>query len=333
MVDRQAERRADLVLAAVALADRAALVVLDLQAAAQGGVHLACQLGLAVLADERQHRGLHGRKARVQAQNGARLARARALALDEFLVVGVDQERERRAVRAGRGLDHVGHVAAAGGLVEVLELLPGELGVAREVEVAAVGDPLELGPADREQVFHVARARGVVGELVGVVCAQAQVVGADAEVDVPALALGEPVLEPVLGFGRRDEELHLHLLELARAEDEVPRRDLVAEGLADLRDAERRLLARELEHVLEVDEDPLRRLRPQVRHRAGLLHRPDRRFEHQVEVAGLGERRTHRVSPGCLDGLRPHGRSARWSARKRCPHVRQSTSGSVKPAR
>ena len=43
-----------------------------------------------------------------------------------------------------------------------------------------------------------------------------------------------------------DEELHLHLLELARAEDEVPGRDLVAERLADLRDAERDLLPRRL---------------------------------------------------------------------------------------
>ena len=41
----------------------------------------------------------------------------------------------------------------------------------------------------------------------------------------------------------RDEVLHLHLLELAGAEDEVLRGDLVAEGLADLGDAEGRLLA------------------------------------------------------------------------------------------
>ena len=91
----------------------------------------------------------------------------------------------------------------------------------------------------------------------------------------------------LLGFVRRHEELHLHLLELARAEDEVARSDLVAEGLAHLRDPERRLLARELQHVLEVDEDPLRRLRAQVGDRARLLHRADRRLEHQVEVARL----------------------------------------------
>ena len=72
------------------------------------------------------------------------------------------------------------------------------------------------------------------------------------------------MLEPLLRLGGRHEELHLHLLELAGAEDEVAGRDLVAERLADLGDPERRLLARELEHVLEVDEDPLRRLGAQV---------------------------------------------------------------------
>ena len=51
----------------------------------------------------------------------------------------------------------------------------------------------------------------------------------------------QPVLVPLLRLVGRDEELHLHLLELERAEDEVARRDLVAERLADLGDAERRL--------------------------------------------------------------------------------------------
>ena len=59
------------------------------------------------------------------------------------------------------------------------------------------------------------------------------------------------------------EELDLHLLELARAEREVARRDLVAEALAHLGDAERHADARAVEHVLEVDEDALGRLGPQ----------------------------------------------------------------------
>jgi len=69
---------------------------------------------------------------------------------DDFLVVGVDQERERRAVGARGRLDHVRHIALAGRLIEVLELLARELGMAGQVEVAAVGDSLELRPADGE---------------------------------------------------------------------------------------------------------------------------------------------------------------------------------------
>jgi len=56
-----------------------------------------------------------------------------------------------------------------------------------------------------------------------------------------------------------DEILHLHLLKLARAEDEVARRDLVAERLANLRNAERQLHAAGVDHVLEIDEHALRR--------------------------------------------------------------------------
>ena len=142
------------------------------------------ELGLAVLAHQRQHRHLDRRQQRVQAQHRARLA------LDLVLVVGVDEEGQRRAVGAGGGLDHVRDVALAGGGVDVLELLARVLGVLGEVEVAAVGDPLELLPADREQVLDVAGGARVVRELVGVVGAQAQVVGADAELQVPVVTLG-----------------------------------------------------------------------------------------------------------------------------------------------
>ena len=129
------------------------------------------------------------------------------------------------------------------GLLEVLELLAGELLVPAEVEVAAVVDPLDLLPAEGELVLDVERGAGVVRQLVGAVLVPAQ----------PRRARGRaswchchpplpPVLEPLRVGARLDEELHLHLLELARPEDEVARRDLVAERLADLRDAERNLL-------------------------------------------------------------------------------------------
>src|SRR4029078_3229596 len=97
------------------------------------------------------------------------------------------------------------------------------------------------------------------------------------------------VLVPLTGVVGRYEELHLHLLELARPEDEVARRDLVAERLADLGDPERRLLARELQDVLEVDQDALGGLRPQVDLGSRLGRRPDVSLEHEVELARLAD--------------------------------------------
>ncbi|BDZ46660.1 hypothetical protein GCM10025866_25690 [Naasia aerilata] len=85
---------------------------------------------------------------------------------------------------------------------------------------------------------------------------EAQVVRVDAEVDVPAEALVDPVLVPFLVGARLDEELHLHLLELAGAEDEVAGRDLVAEALPDLADAERGFIRAELSTLAKLTKMP-----------------------------------------------------------------------------
>ena len=192
--------------------------------------------------------------------------------------------------QTGEGyLPHVSsrEVALARLRVLVLQVLATELRVLRQVEVAAVGDALELAPTPRVAVLDVGRAARVVRELLGIVRAQAELVLGDAEPRRTSPGAPAPVLVPLLRLVGRDEALHLHLLELAGAEDEVPRRDLVAEGLADLRDAERRLLAREsLQRRLEVQEDALRGLGAQEDRRALLLPPgPIVRLEHQVERA------------------------------------------------
>src|SRR5438094_320472 len=126
-------------------------------------------------------------------------------------------------------------------------------------------------------------------ELVGAVGPHAEPLGREPEVRVPAQALLAPVLEPRIVVTGPHEELELHLLELARAEEEVAGRDLVAEGLANLRDAEGNLETRSLDHVPEVDEDALGRLRPEVGDVRRVLHGADEGLEHQVELARLGE--------------------------------------------
>src|SRR5205814_4977587 len=99
-----------------------------------------------------------------------------------------------------------------------------------------------FGAGEVKLVLDVHRALGVVRQLFLLVLVEPQVLLADAQVYVPAEALLDPALVPFLVGAGLDEELHLHLLELPGAEDEVARGDLVAEGLTDLADAERDLL-------------------------------------------------------------------------------------------
>ena len=94
---------------------------------------------------------------------------------------------------------------------------------------------------------------------------------------------------PLLVLARLYEELDLHDLELAGAEDEVAGGDLVAEGLADLGDAERELAAGGVEDVVEVDEDALCGLGPEVDLVLIGLDGAHVGLEHEVELPGLGE--------------------------------------------
>ena len=160
-----------------------------------------------------------------------------------------------------------------------------------QVEVAAVVDALELLPAEREAVLDVDRLLGVVGQLVGRVLAQPQPLGRHAVPLVPRLAPGQPEVERLrCGVTGAHEVLHLHLLELAHPEHEVAGRDLVAEGLADLGDAEGQLLAARLLDVLEVDVRTLGGLGAEVDDVRLLLDRAHVRLEHQVEAPRRGQR-------------------------------------------
>ena len=159
-----------------------------------------------------------------------------------------------------------------------------------KVEIGAVRHTLQLPPAEREVVLDVGGLLRVVGEALLWMVEEAEAVGPDAEhLLVPAHPLGPPVLEPAVVIAGFDEVLHLHQLELAQPEDEVPRCDLVAEGAALLGDAERDADAGRVEHVLEVHEHALGGLRPEVDLGCGIGDRAHVSREHEVEEPRLAE--------------------------------------------
>ncbi len=160
-----------------------------------------------------------------------------------------------------------------------------------QVEIAAVGDPFEFAVLprfeERERVFEVRRADRIMREFFRRVFAENQILAADAQIEIPLIATIPPVGVPLRGFVGMAEELHLHLLEFARAKREIAGSDFVAETLADLGNAKGDLHTRAVDDVLEVHEHALGRFGTQKRDALFTTQGPDDRLEHQVEFAGL----------------------------------------------
>ena len=220
----------------------------------------------------------------VELENGTHVV------VHRFFVIGSDKERQPGTGRTGSRFDDVRHVTLVVRLIEVLDASAAVLGMLFQVEVATVGDPLELTPAPREHKLDVGGARRIMRQLVFIMIAHHQQRFRNTQVDVPLVTLVTPVLVPLLGLVGRNEELHLHLFELAGAEDKVAGCDLVAEALTDLGDTERRLLTGCLLHVHEVGEHALSCFGAQEDLVARTLDRTSMGLEHKVELFGLGER-------------------------------------------
>ena len=281
MIDRHAVGRADFILAAIAPADRTRLIVCDREMTLQRVAHRDCLLGLSRLAQQRIDRNLDRREAGIEPQHDS------LLVIDHVLVVCVEHEREHRAIHPQRGLDHPRPKAGLGVLVEISQVLAAELRVLIEVVAAALGHALQLAPSERIQELDVGGAARIMRQFIGRVFAGAQMLALDSEFDVPVESEIDPVAIPLLFFLAigTNEELHLHLLELAGAENEILGGDFVAERFALLRDAERQLDALRIDDVLEVRENSLRGFRAQIDNRRGVFHRTHEGFEHQVEIA------------------------------------------------
>ena len=165
-----------------------------------------------------------------------------------------------------------------------------------EVEVAAVGDPLELGPADREEVLDVAgaatssararrrRARAAAGGRGG--CRgrvyQRMRSSIQCSYHLPASSGGTKNSISICSNSRVRKMKLPGVISLRKR-------------LADLGDPERRLLARELQDVLEVDEDALRGLGAQVDRRARVL-RPGRSWVSNIRLNSRASVRSHVVA-------------------------------------
>ena len=167
-----------------------------------------------------------------------------------------------------------------------------------QIKIAARGDAFQFLRAEREFEQNIHAGFGVMREFLRLLPVFLQRRARQADAFVKRDALLDPVFVPGLpapiglrsselrssavgssdrsllrrhaagdgfdDFVRLDEKFQFHLLELARAEGEIARRDLVAERLADLRDAERHFLPRGFQHIFELRENRLRGFRAEI---------------------------------------------------------------------
>src|SRR5882724_12914549 len=117
-----------------------------------------------------------------------------------------------------------------------------------EIKVGAISNAHQFVPLPfivfalrEEAILNVDRAFCVMREFFLWLLVKPQVRLRDADILKPLIARVNPLLMCRFVFAWFDEIFHLHLLELARAKDEIARRYFVAKRLAHLRDAERQL--------------------------------------------------------------------------------------------
>ena len=290
-VQRDAVRRADLILPAIALADGAGLVIVHHEVLGKLVVKLHGGAGEDLLLAQGQNGCLEGGQRGVEVHDHTNIILAVLVLTDNLFIVSVAQNRQYAAFNAQRGLDDIGdifhHVLALALAVD--KLLAADVGVLGQVIVSTVGHAPQLAPAEGEQELKVRGGLGVEAQLLGIVVAEADIFVLQADGQQPVMAERAPIVEPLKVRAGLAEEFQLHLLELADAEDKVARSDLVTEGLTDLTDAEGQLFPGGTLDIVEVHKDALCRFGTEVHSVLGVLRDALKRLEHQVELTDVGE--------------------------------------------
>ena len=93
-----------------------------------------------------------------------------------FLIVCVNNERQRRPVRAHRRLNDIGHITPIVGLIVVREVPAGLRDVGAEVVIGPIRDSLQLAPTPRKEELNIRARFGVVRQLIGSMLSNTQLV-------------------------------------------------------------------------------------------------------------------------------------------------------------
>ena len=289
VVNCDAERRTNGILAAITLADGVFFVVLVGEIILELIHNFLGKLRQAVFLDKRHDGYLDGSQGSGNTHYNALLAVFKLL-----YCIGMGKDGKAHTVYADGGLDYVRSVGGVFLGVKVFYLLAGELLMVTKVEVCTAVDTLKLLEAEGEVELDVRGCIGIVGKLLMVM--EAVVFGTHTKVYMPFHAGFLPFFEPFQLCSGLDKELHFHLLELPHAEDELTGHNLITEGLAYLGDTEGDLHTAGLLDIEVVHKYSLGSFRAQIDEVCTVCGGAHGGGEHEVElahfrpVAGAGNR-------------------------------------------
>src|SRR5215813_3331139 len=161
-----------------------------------------------------------------------------------------------------------------------------------QIKISPIGYAHQLVPLllqvfsfRKETILNIDGAFGVVGQLFAGLFVETQVVRRDPQRNEPLMTVVDPLLMSSFVLARAHEILHLHLLKLASAKDEISRRYFVAKRLANLRNTEWQLAAAGRQDIEKVNKNSLRSFRSQINQRGRVIFSrgSDVRAEHQIE--------------------------------------------------
>src|SRR4029434_4331286 len=161
--------------------------------------------------------------------------------------------------------------------------------MSREIIVPPVGNPFELAESERKVVFEIVCLLRIEGAFLVGNIVNADLCAGDGDILIKPEALLQPIVGQSQSFLPAAKIFDLHLFEFAGAKRVVAWVNLVAEGLPNLRNAEGKLLTRSFQDVLELHEDRLGGLRPQIYQILVAFEWAREAFEHQVECPWFGQ--------------------------------------------
>ena len=214
MVHRDAVRRTDGVLAAVTLADAVLLVVLAIEVELEVINDIPCNLRQPVLLDQRQYCKFDRRKHRRYTEHDPLLP-----VVQLFLAVGCGEHGQEHPVETDGCLYDVRGVAFPCLWIKILNLAAGEFLMIAQVKIGPRVNAFQFLEAEGELELDVGGRVGIVGQLL--VIMETVLLISQSESLVPLQAGLLPLGEPLQLRAGTHEELHLHLLELPHAEDEL----------------------------------------------------------------------------------------------------------------